>query len=642
MILSSRIISIIFILLNEDGVLTGNSLAAELGVSVRTIKSEIMTFKPYLNEYGLEILSKKGVGYFINITDRNCFDEFFSQIAFKYSHAGEISNDFNERLNHIIHTLISADGTVHLDELAEELFVVKRSLSKEIKRARELLADYGLMVENRTNHGVYVKGSEFSKRLCQLDYYTYYYHKARPEFKAKRFSRLFDVPMDIRLRTRQIFLEEMRSSNTIIKDFYSQKIPVLLLLSYRRYIDGHIIDIPVRKAMYYKGFREYKVMERVIERTDVYFEKPLPENEKLFLTIMLLSAADLTPESDLKRFGFHFSEAVKYADAIMSWFSTRHKIAFFRSEDLRSALIRTLIPLSINMYFNIVEKNNWCALLRFEDVLTAPLSQHLAYVAAQVIHHVSGKFLCKEFIYQLAHVFRCAVDRKALDIKKKRLLIFSSSGYESKVLMAEELKLLFGQFIESVEIAEMYLKIHEVTPENYDLLLGLNPSYSNGVPSIMTTDLNREDGYKSVYKELTRDLQPPNEIPNLSPNCIYRNLSFKTKEDVFNFLAYKDKNDMQRSRELVIDFEQRENILSYDNGNGIAVIINFNVQSQVRKTEVVSLLKPFLWDNSEVEYVLYFELGAGITASELLELDKVLQKVMSPEGYLKKYLSSFY
>ncbi|WP_312642854.1 HTH domain-containing protein [Hydrogenoanaerobacterium sp.] len=644
--LSRRMIGIIYVLLHENALYTGEKIASKLKVSVRTVKSDITAYRNSLDEYGLELISRKGMGYSIKIINKDLFESFFNPITYKYSHVDEIPDDCDERLNYIIRTLISRDAAVNTNELAEELFLVKRSLSKEMRRAYQTLDEYKLTLKNEGNLGLVATGSEFHKRLCQLDFYTHYYHKSIPNFKVKEFNKLFDVPMEIRLHTRQIFLEEMRRSNTVIKDFYSQKLPVLLLLSYKRYIAGHLIDIPYSKLVPYKNFLEYKIMERIIERTNVYFEKPLPEVEKLFLTVMLLSFEDISPSMDVLRYGAHHTEAKRLADCILLDMSDGYDIQFECQEELRASLIRTLIPVSIGMHIDVVEHNSWCMKLRFDEVAKNPLAQQLGYLAAKSIQNATGKNVCKEKIYQLAYCFKYAVRQRAFSVKKKRILIFPSSGYESARLISDELKLLYGQYIEKIDIQEMYLVRREERAEKYDLILGLEPTYSDNIPAIPLSKLTAGDGYKPVMDFLLEELKTPDIIPYLSKNNIILNLNFKSKEDVLTFLIYKDHSDIQESRVLTGELEHREKVISYDCGNGAAVIINFDVRPATRRCQLLTLMNPLSWGSSEVRYVLYFEMRGEISPQELWIVDKVMEKVTGSQNmventYLSKNMSYY-
>ena len=79
----------------------------------------------------------------------------------------ELGDDYNtkssmsqsdDRLAFILNKLLFEQVPVLFDDLVEELYVSRSTLSNDFKKIRQMLAEYNLTIESRANKGVYVSG----------------------------------------------------------------------------------------------------------------------------------------------------------------------------------------------------------------------------------------------------------------------------------------------------------------------------------------------------------------------------------------------------------------------------------------------------------------------------------------------------
>ena len=70
------------------------------------------------------------------------------------------------RVRYLLNDLLLRADWITLDELASVLYVSRASVSSDLKRVEEILADYDLTLEKRPHHGIRVSGSEMDRRLC--------------------------------------------------------------------------------------------------------------------------------------------------------------------------------------------------------------------------------------------------------------------------------------------------------------------------------------------------------------------------------------------------------------------------------------------------------------------------------------------
>ena len=62
----------------------------------------------------------------------------------------------DDRLAFILNKLLFEQVPVLFDDLVEELYVSRSTLSNDFKKIRQMLAEYNLTIESRANKGVYV------------------------------------------------------------------------------------------------------------------------------------------------------------------------------------------------------------------------------------------------------------------------------------------------------------------------------------------------------------------------------------------------------------------------------------------------------------------------------------------------------
>lgn len=139
-----------------------DELKEKLKLSTQTIKSSIDTLNQEL----------------LPIAQITLNDKIYSLIIYQYEEFQEIlhgrlkkESDYNSssrRLAYIVKRLIESGDYLYIDDLAEEIGVSRGTLSKDIKQAKEFLADYQLVIQGTPNKGILLKGEELSQRLFYM------------------------------------------------------------------------------------------------------------------------------------------------------------------------------------------------------------------------------------------------------------------------------------------------------------------------------------------------------------------------------------------------------------------------------------------------------------------------------------------
>ena len=149
--------------------MTSKQLADQMNLSVRTIKSTLKGLKMELISYGAELEIKRGVGYRLHILNEENFlpieNRIQNQAPRQFPHVQK------ERSIYIIKKLLSLDYPIKLDDLADELYVSRNTISLDIREVKRLLQNYHLVIVQSNNNGIIVEGSEIHKRICINDFF---------------------------------------------------------------------------------------------------------------------------------------------------------------------------------------------------------------------------------------------------------------------------------------------------------------------------------------------------------------------------------------------------------------------------------------------------------------------------------------
>lgn len=154
---SQRQRQIIELLQSHKTGLSGNDLSNFLGVSSRTIRTDIKALEGELRAYGAAIHANTRNGYSLEITDEAAFAAF----------TGEASKGGMESAENRVDAIIRAffistlqNTSLTQQQLADSLFVSLSTLKSDLKEARERLAEYGLTIGTYKTEGMRLEGDE--------------------------------------------------------------------------------------------------------------------------------------------------------------------------------------------------------------------------------------------------------------------------------------------------------------------------------------------------------------------------------------------------------------------------------------------------------------------------------------------------
>lgn len=211
---SERECCIIDCLRQSSQPVTGKALASRLDVSVRTVQNDILSINRLL-----KLIHSSNKGYFL---DKDAAGQL------------EIRSSVQPVSDHgIIRTLLFANESVDLYELADDNYLSVSALEKKLKQFAPQLAEYGLTL-CRSHGQLSVTGTEYSKRQF-----------IRSLVSSEISDGILEIDLDehfSRLDTKRIrstFLAVLDDRSCYIESIYKDNLLLNILIAMDRMVAGH-------------------------------------------------------------------------------------------------------------------------------------------------------------------------------------------------------------------------------------------------------------------------------------------------------------------------------------------------------------------------------------------------------------------
>jgi transcriptional antiterminator len=156
-----RTLEIISLLLGNSDYISVKDIAQKLNVSARTIRSDIEKLDDHINECfntdELYIERKSGSG--IRLKSKSS-DFNFNELDINSLATNKIQMDNSTRRLEIMNMMINSNEELTTQFLADQYYVSKSTILKDLEWINTWLKQYNLEVEKKQNKGVYILGSE--------------------------------------------------------------------------------------------------------------------------------------------------------------------------------------------------------------------------------------------------------------------------------------------------------------------------------------------------------------------------------------------------------------------------------------------------------------------------------------------------
>ncbi|KXT73667.1 Transcriptional antiterminator of lichenan operon, BglG family [Streptococcus sp. DD10] len=447
---------IIQCLLDRKGRFTSSKeLAEQLSCSDRTVRNYLKNITQILEKEGVTLFSKQGQGYQLVFHQQRDYQNLVELVGYGVTTVQE--TEMEERYALILNKLLFEQEPILFDDLADELYVCRSTLSHDFKKIRQLLSEFHLEVESRANRGVYISGRERDKRRFITNYFlSNHFFKTLHQYVPHDF---FDQTLPLGKLT-TIVLEECRKAQLRLSDFVLQNLVVHIALSIKRLQDG--FELAEVDWQLEDVESERRVAQRILSRIEEKSHLVFPRQEIDYITLHLIAKRQLTGKQyetisktdirqdllrSLKELGvdeiYHFSSDFQFLEGVVTHLATL-QVRLANQLELSNPLLAEIEEQYGDIFFlskQVLQEMDFFT----EAVLT---DDEIAYVA---LH------------------FMASIERQR-DAKKFRVLAICATGIGAAQMLKNRLEAELGHRIEVVDVIGYY-ELDQKKLEGIDLLI---------------------------------------------------------------------------------------------------------------------------------------------------------------------------
>ena len=287
-----KILSIVY---HSKSPLQMEHIASLIGVSSRTIYSDVKDINYHFKSLGMEIVSKPRIGTWLEV--REGTDEKLKLEISKVINNTNYEKAY-ERVNYILKKLLMTNTFISMQEIADELYVSKATVNLEMGYIEETLKKSKLTFVKKTNHGIKVTGEEKNIRALLTKLLKY----DRDVSIILTNNEEVDMQMDLKLsyfinkHFNQILIQylmrfvskilcekKIRLSNERLTELVCQ-----LLVSYYRLDIKQIISFSTDEVLQIINLSEFKIVKSFIANFEKESEIKTPIEEVAYITLFCI------------------------------------------------------------------------------------------------------------------------------------------------------------------------------------------------------------------------------------------------------------------------------------------------------------------------------------------------------------------
>ncbi|MEK4323416.1 MULTISPECIES: PTS sugar transporter subunit IIA [Bacillus] len=576
-------------LFETKGFVKLEELTASFRLSDRSIRNLIKEANEYLKEAGAMIKTIRGKGYTLLTSDQDAFLLWLHQQKLPARSLVPVMPE--ERVRFMMRKLLLQSDYLKIDQLAEELFISRMTVSSDLKKGREMLARYGMTLVSKPGFGLKIEGDELQKRTCYADLLL----EEEPALSHITEREQLHFP-DISLETiRSIVLTNLHQESLLIKDIALKNLVIHLAIAIQQTRKNQRISASSVRTQ--RSPVLMRIAQKIIQQVSDTFYVTLSEDETDYLVMHLLA------NQTWKEAAQH-QTTVEVQQAVTVFLQHIEKTSGHRFADdsiLQQDLMLHMKPLLNRIQYGVSLQNP----LLHEIKMSYPYPFDLAVSGLNALRLVRTPNE-DEAAYVALHI-AASFERSQLDTsQKKKAIIVCGSGLGTARLLEIKLKAAFQHELDIVELYS-YQDYLMSTSLPCDVIITTVPLTSKGKPVIQVSaffehhDIQRVNevihllnGHGAPSKELMAFFQE---------RLTFMNTDLSSKDEVLDILCSRLEAHQLVSSSFRSSVFEREQMSSTYLGSGIAMPHPLITNEGTSSVAIAHLKQPIDWQGDQVSLV---------------------------------------
>ena len=591
--------------MNADKPLTSEILSNLISVSPRTVKTDMLLLKDEIVTIGAELITRKGVGYSINIVNNELFKPFYEQLTYTRLVMRTFMTDHISRFIYIARTLVASNDYIKIEDIADEMFLSSSSVKQEMKAIYSFFNSYHLQVDSKVGKGLKVLGAEENRRLAIVELIVNRYHKVKVTDSSKNYARILNCSEELRQRIRRNFLKTFRESGIYALDTETLHFAFYLVVLRNRIKDGYTIKLNQEVYQELIELDEYKIACDVIDNLKEIGGFEVSTHEVAFISLMFHCMRDLKV-SEIDSSKPNYMEALSLVEEVIRQLNQVWDIDFNEVGIFRANLIARLIPILAQIKYGLSSNQKVVVDMSAHEIGGSPLSIEISRTIMRIIE---SRYFCRLNSYlmtMIAFVVYSSISRIKYDIKKMKLLTVSNGGKESSLELIERINTRFSNLIESNDAVELY-EIRGLNQSNYDYVVMNEPdfSYFYSIPYFKMDTITQPNSLSKFYDEvLINAFQIDEYIPESDMTHIYKPYVFESQTSFFKMLAYKHGRNETYCSLIEQTLNENEKFFSYNMDYETVVIILPFKMCKAEAIDYYHLIESRTWGMNDITKII--------------------------------------
>lgn len=626
---SKRQKDIVLSLMKAKEPVTAEWMAKELGVSDRTIRTEIKELQSHFTSLGIIIESVRGKGYLLDIKDYEVFEKEFNPNA--HDAIDETQSDFSEQANRVLYILkrfLLEKEPIKLESLEEELFVSKPKLQNDLKTVREILESYHLKLVSRPHYGTQVEGDEYRKRLCFSNYILS--RNSNLNIDNSSFQ-LLDQKLFEKIK--ETIIKKVNEYKIEISDIALENLATHITIGCKRIEEGFVIE-NLEHDLTGKYPFERIVANEIVKEVEEFTGLKFPKSEIEYIIVHLLGTK-LIHKNTLNEFS-KFDELGTIIHCMLERLKNELNWDLRDDSEFIQSLTLHIRPAMNRLRYNMNIRNP----LLDEIKRKYPSAFEGAAIASRCINEYLGIEVGEHEIAYIALHIGVALERmKTRQKKAKRVIVVCASGVGSARLLFYRLQNEFKDEIDIVATTNFY-QLRQYDLSSIDFIISTIPIKEDiGVPVQVVNTFIGEGDIANIRESLS-SVKECEEQSYLDESRVFIHKDFEDKESVIRFLCEELYKQKLVSKDYINSVLEREAVAPTSFGNLVAIPHPLIPETEETFWTVCTLKKPIEWtDKHMVQFICLLNIRK-VPEGDLERMYKRLLALLENSTKVQKVLKS--
>ena len=571
----------------------GKDLAYELSISDRSVRNIIKELNSCSVDNGMIILSKYGIGYRLEVQDKERFETFVEKLQCK----NKIPNSSKEREQYLLEYLLTNGNYTKLDDLSQALFVSKKTLTHDLKSVEQILAGYNLEIIRKPNYGIKVSGKEYDLRRCIANVIE----TVNPDLlkMSGRYQRNEAINT-----IKKIVQHNLDKYNFNMSSQAAHNLTIHIFVAITRIREGLYISIKKTEENLIHQV-EYEIADTIVNEINKTFQLEFPKSEIIYIGIHLASKQTYGGKNEKGCNNTVISQKIAdLVEEMLKRTDLAYPFAMLNDLELRMNLCQHIIPLEVRIFHDMKMHNPMLKEIKEKYFL----SYSMAMLACTVLENHYHKRMSEDEIGYFALSFALALERQRTNVAKKNILLVCASGKGSTQFLRYKYENEFAAYINTIADCDIS-SLAKVDFSQVDYIFSTVPIHINVPVPIQEVNYFLDDeGIVEVKKILAFGNE--NSIETYYSNSLFlSHIKCKTKDDVLKYMCEYVMEHKNLSQEFYESVLERENLACTTFGNKVAMPHPCKLFSIDSFVCIGILEEPVLWENHQVQVIFLVSIG---------------------------------